>query len=46
MPRKISIEEAHGFVDSKPGWTALTTPGRKDIIIRCRWGTFGWATTY
>ena len=27
MPRKMSIEEAHGFLDSKPGWIALTTIG-------------------
>ncbi len=25
MPRKMSIEEAHEFLDSKPGWIALTT---------------------
>ena len=27
MPRKMSIEEAHQFLDSKPGWIALTTIG-------------------
>ena len=27
MPRKMSIEEAHEFLDSKPGWIALTTIG-------------------
>ena len=27
MPRKMSIEEAHTFLDSKPGWIALTTIG-------------------
>ena len=27
MPRKLSIEEAHEFLDSKPGWIALTTIG-------------------
>ena len=27
MPRKLSIEEAHEFMDSKPGWIALTTIG-------------------
>ena len=27
MPRKLSIEEAYEFLDSKPGWTALTTIG-------------------
>ena len=25
MPRTMSIEEAHEFLDSKPGWIALTT---------------------
>ena len=25
MPRKMTIQEAHGFLDSKPGWIALTT---------------------
>ena len=25
MPRKMSIEEAHEFLDSKPGWIVLTT---------------------
>ena len=25
MPRKMSIEEAHEFLDSKPGWITLTT---------------------
>lgn len=25
MPRRMSIEEAHEFLDSKPGWIALTT---------------------
>lgn len=25
MPRKMSIEEAHVFLDSRPGWIALTT---------------------
>ena len=25
MPRKMSIEEALAFLDSKPGWIALTT---------------------
>ena len=27
MPRKMSIEEAHAFLDSKPGWIALTSIG-------------------
>ena len=27
MPRKMSVEEAHEFLDSKPGWIALTTIG-------------------
>ena len=27
MPRKMSIKEAHEFLDSKPGWIALTTIG-------------------
>ena len=27
MPRKMSIEEAHEFLDSKPGWIALTSIG-------------------
>ena len=27
MPRKLSTEEAHEFLDSKPGWIALTTIG-------------------
>ena len=27
MPRKMSIEEAHEFLDNKPGWIALTTIG-------------------
>ena len=27
MPRRMSIEEAHEFLDSKPGWIALTTIG-------------------
>lgn len=25
MPRKMSVKEAHEFLDSKPGWIALTT---------------------
>ena len=25
MPRKMSVNEAHEFLDSKPGWIALTT---------------------
>ena len=27
MPRKMTIEQAHEFLDSKPGWIALTTIG-------------------
>ena len=27
MPRRMSIEEAYEFLDSKPGWIALTTIG-------------------
>ena len=27
MPREMSIEEAHDFLDRKPGWIALTTIG-------------------
>ena len=27
MSRRMSIEEAHEFLDSKPGWIALTTIG-------------------
>ena len=27
MPRKMTIEEAHEFLDSKPGWITLTTVG-------------------
>ena len=27
MPRNMSLEEAHEFLDSKPGWIALTTIG-------------------
>lgn len=27
MPRKLSIEEAHEFLDSKPGWIILTSVG-------------------
>ena len=27
MPRKMSIEESHEFLDSKPGWITLTTVG-------------------
>ena len=27
MPRRMSIEEAQEFLDSKPGWIALTTIG-------------------
>ena len=27
MPRKMSIQEAHEFLDGKPGWIALTTIG-------------------
>ena len=25
MPRRMTVEEAHAFLDSKPGWIALTT---------------------
>ena len=27
MPRKLSLEETHEFLDSKPGWITLTTIG-------------------
>ena len=27
MPRKLTLEEAHEFLDSKPGWMMLTTIG-------------------
>lgn len=27
MPRRLSLEEAHAFLDSKPGWIALTSIG-------------------
>ena len=27
MPRKLTIQESHDFLDSKPGWIALTTIG-------------------
>ena len=27
MPRNLTIEESHEFLDSKPGWIALTTIG-------------------
>ena len=27
MPRKLTIQESHEFLDSKPGWIALTTIG-------------------
>ena len=27
MPRNLTIQEAHEFLDSKPGWIALTTIG-------------------
>ena len=27
MPRKLSLDEARQFLDSKPGWIALTTIG-------------------
>ena len=27
MPSKMTIEEAHEFLDSKPGWITLTTVG-------------------
>ena len=27
MPRQLTLQEAHEFLDSKPGWIALTTIG-------------------
>ena len=28
MPRKLSIQEAREFLDSRPGWIVLTTIGQ------------------
>ena len=27
MPRQLTLQEAHEFLDSKPGWIVLTTVG-------------------
>ena len=27
MPRNLTLQESHEFLDSKPGWIALTTIG-------------------
>ena len=46
MPRRMSIEEAYEFLDSKPGWIALTTIGPDGFPHTVPWVTSGWTTKF